>query len=364
METLPERKTIMLVDDNLSNLEAGKSMLGDLYRLYPILSGEILLNLLQHVLADLILLDVEMPDMDGYEVIRALKSSPQWKYIPVIFLTARADEGSELKGLSLGAIDYVSKPFCAPLLLKRIENHLQIVEHERQLKNFNASLEKMVAQKTSQISKLQNSIMSTVADLIEFKDCTTGSHTFRTQKYLRLLAEKTLEEGIYAQEISSWNLEHFIFSSQLHDVGKLAISDAILNKPSRLTPEEFEVMKKHVETGVQAIVKIEKNMNEQANDNSFLRHARLIAGGHHEKWDGSGYPLGLRGADIPLEGRLMAIVDVYDALVSARPYKQPMPAEQAKQLIEEGSGTHFDPKLVAVFTQIADVFATVARDET
>lgn len=363
MERVAERKTIMLVDDNLGNLEAGKSMLGDLYRLYPILSGTILLNLLEHVLADLILLDVEMPGMDGYEVIRRLKDNPTWRHIPVIFLTARVDEGSELKGLSLGAIDYVSKPFSAPLLLKRIENHLQIVEHEKQLKRFNSSLEAMVAQKTSQISKLQNSVMSTVADLIEFKDGTTGSHTFRTQKYLKLLVEKTLEQGIYVEEISSWNLEHFIFSSQLHDVGKLSISDTILNKSTRLTPEEFEVMKRHVEIGAQVIQKIEENMEGQTSDNSFLRHARLIVGGHHEKWDGSGYPLGLQGADIPLEGRLMAVVDVYDALVSARPYKRPMPVEEAQRLIESGSGTHFDPKLVAVFSKIADLFAVVARNE-
>ncbi|MCL2012769.1 MAG: response regulator [Cystobacterineae bacterium] len=359
-----ERKIIMLVDDNATNLEVGRNTLESLYRVYPIPSGDIFLDLLEHVLPDLVLLDIEMPGMNGYEVIAALKKKPKWKEIPVIFLTARADEGSELKGLSLGAIDYVSKPFSAPLLLKRIENNLQIVEHKKQLQDFNASLENMVAQKTFQVVKLQNSIMNTVADLIEFRDYTTGSHIFRTQKYLKLLLEKTLEEGIYTEELFSWNLEHFISSSPLHDLGKLAISDSILNKPGKLTPEEFEAMKKHVEIGVRAIRKIEENMGGELGGNSFLRHARLIAGGHHEKWDGSGYPLGLQGTDIPLEGRLMAIADVYDALTSVRPYRRPMPTDKARKMIESGSGTHFDPSLAHIFSKVADMFAAVARSES
>ena len=362
--SVQERKIIMLVDDQAANLEAGKNMLKDAYRVYPMPSGEILLDLLTHVQPDLILLDIEMPGMNGYEVITALKNNPKWEYIPVIFLTAKNDESSELEGLSLGAIDYVAKPFSAPLLLKRIENNLVVVEHQRRLQDFNAVLEATVTEKTRQLVHLQDSIMNTVADLVEFRDYTTGGHIVRIQKYVRLMATKMLEAGLYTEELSAWNLDHLVASSQLHDVGKIAISDAILNKPDKLTPEEFEIMKKHVAIGVRAIKRIEDTMGEKTPDGSFLLHARLIAGGHHEKWDGSGYPAGLQGLDIPLEARLMAIADVYDALISARPYKRPMPTKEAKQLIENCSGTHFDPKLTEIFAQLAKQFAAVARSES
>jgi len=354
----------MLVDDQATNLEAGKNILKDAYRVYPIPSGEILLDLMVNVQPDLVLLDIEMPGMNGYEVITVLKNNPKWRYIPVIFLTARTDEGSELEGLTLGAIDYITKPFSAPLLLKRIENNLLVVEHQKQLQNCNEELESEVAQKIHQLIHLQDAIISTVADLVEFRDCTTGGHIVRTQKYMRLMVTKMLEVGLYAEEIADWNLDHLVASSQLHDVGKIAISDAILNKPDKLTPEEFEIMKKHVEIGVRAIKRIEATMGENTHDSSFLSHARLIVGGHHEKWDGSGYPAGLQGPDIALEGRLMAIVDVYDALISARPYKRPMPTKEAKKWIENCSGTHFDPNLTEIFSQLAKQFATVARSET
>jgi len=359
--TDPKRKIIMLLDDNPTILEIGKNILKDLYRVYPIPAGEILLDLLEQVTPDLILSDIDMPGLNGYEVIRTLKKNPAWAHIPVIFLTSRADEGSELEGLSLGAIDYVFKPFSAPLLLKRIENNLQVVEQKKQLQDLNFVLEKMVARKTLQIVNLQDSIMGTLADLIEFRDYGTGNHIVRTQKYLKLLVEKTLAAGLYEDEISNWNIETFISSSPLHDIGKIGISDTILNKPSKLSPEEMEIMKKHVEIGVQAIRRIEENMEGLMDNNPFLRHARLIAGGHHEKWDGSGYPLGLQGTDIPLEGRLMAFADVYDALISARPYKRPMPTDEAKKWIENGKGTHFDPYLADIFSSISEQFARVAR---
>jgi len=359
----PRRRTIMLVDDNAAVLAAGKEMLRDLYRVYPIPSGDILLDIMENVQPDLILLDVEMPELSGYEVIAALKNDSRWKHVPVIFLTAMSDEGSELHGLTLGAIDYVAKPFSAPLLLKRIENHLRSVDRENQLQRFNASLEELVLRKTRHILSLQNSILSTVADLVEFRDHVTGGHIVRTRRYMGLMAEEMLRDGIYKEEISDWNMEHFVASSQLHDVGKLGISDAILNKTARLTPEEMEIMKKHVEIGVRAIKKIEDNLEGSLPENAFLRHARLIAGGHHEKWDGTGYPMGLQGGDIALEGRLMAIADVYDAMISVRPYKRPMATEEAKRYIEDNAAAHFDPLLVSVFVQVADQFAAITRAE-
>jgi putative two-component system response regulator len=353
-----ERKIVLIVDDNMTNLTVGKEMLKDQYKVYPVPSAKIMFDLLENVIPDMILLDIEMPEISGYEAIKRLKSEPRWAEIPVIFLTAKTDEGSELEGLSLGAIDYVTKPFSAPLLLKRIETHLTTESQKRQLKEFNASLEEMVRQKTAQIFNLQNAVLSTVADLVEFRDDVTGGHVSRTQKYLKILLDKLIEERIYADETADWDMDYLLPSAQLHDVGKIGISDLILNKPAKLTVEEFEIMKAHSAIGVEAIEKIEKNADEHA----FLRYAKRIAGTHHEKWDGSGYPAGLSGQDIPLEGRLMAIADVYDALISARPYKKPFSTEEARKIIEEGSGTHFDPLLVAVFSKIANQFAEVAKD--
>ncbi|MCL2789949.1 MAG: response regulator [Desulfobulbus sp.] len=362
-DTVLGRKKIMLVDDDPVILAAGKEILRDAYRVYPVLSGAILLELLDHVLPDLVLLNVEMPDMNGYQIITMLKNNPKWESIPVIFLTSRADEDSELKGLSMGAVDYITKPFSASLLIKRIENHLLNAEQNGQLKHFNTALQDMVAMKTSQLVSLQNSIINVMTDLVEFRDYATGGHIIRTQAYMRLMAEKMLEEGIYAEETSEWSLEQLVAASQLHDIGKIGISDAILHKPGKLTQEEFETMKKHVEIGVHAISRIESDLEWESVDISFLHHARMIAGSHHEKWDGTGYPLGLQGQDIPLEGRLMAIADVYDALISVRPYKQPMSTEEAKRIIESGSSTHFDPLLVGIFTKVASQFASVARSE-
>jgi len=353
-----ERKTILLVDDNMINLTAGKDILKTQYKTYPVPSAAIMFDLLENITPDMILLDVEMPEMDGYEAIKVLKNNPKWRGIPVIFLTAKTDEGSELEGLSLGAVDYVFKPFSAPLLLRRIENHLFSESQKLQLREINNNLENIVREKTTKIMALQNAVLNTVADLVEFRDDTTGGHINRTQRYMELLLNKLLEADIYKEEISRWNFDYLLPSAQLHDVGKIGISDLILNKPGKLTAEEFEIMKTHVKIGVEAINQIE----EVTEGHEFLRHARLIAGGHHERWDGSGYPSGLAGMSIPLEGRLMAIVDVYDALVSVRPYKRPYSAPEARRIIEEGRGTHFDPLLVDVFSSAADQFDIIVRE--
>jgi putative two-component system response regulator len=277
--------------------------------------------------------------------------------IPVIFLTSKTDEGSELEGLSLGAIDYVAKPFSAPLLLKRIENHLLITTQQKELKNYNDNLENMVRQKTEQVLDLEHSVLGTVAEMVEFRDNITGGHIERTQRYLRILLDRLSETKLYEEEVSQWDLGFVSFSAQLLDVGKIAISDYLLNKPGKLTAEEFEEMKKHAEVGVVAISKIE----ERTREHTFLSHAKIIAGTHHEKWDGTGYPNGLRETDIPLEGRLMAIADVYDALISQRPYKRPLTTDEAEQIIKSGKGTHFDPALVDVFLSVAGRFAEVAN---
>ncbi|MDR3109229.1 MAG: response regulator [Planctomycetaceae bacterium] len=353
-----ERKKIFLVDDNMTNLTTGKEMIKDKYKVYPAPSAKIMFDLLEHIIPDMILLDIEMPEMNGYEAIKVLKSDPRWFEIPVIFLTSKTDEGSELEGLSLGAIDYVAKPFSAPLLLKRIENHLFTQTQKNQLKDFNNCLEEMVRQKTAQVFDLQNAVLNTVADLVEFRDDATGGHVARTQQYLQILVDKLLANGIYSNETADWDMNYLVPSAQLHDVGKIAIRDTILNKPGRLTLEEWNVMKTHVTIGVEAIKKIEQNIKGHA----FLHHAGRIIAAHHEKWDGTGYPYGLRGNDIPLEGRLMAIADVYDALISNRPYKKPISHDMTRQLIAGGRGTHFDPALVDIFLSVAHQFVAVSRD--
>ncbi|MDR0708715.1 MAG: response regulator [Spirochaetaceae bacterium] len=351
------RQRIFLVDDNMSNLTAGKTMLKNHYDIFSIPSGNKLFEILEKVTPDLILLDIEMPGMNGYDAIKKLKEEKKTHDIPVIFLTARNDSGSELEGLNLGAIDYISKPFSPPLLLKRIENHLLIRNQQLALKDYNDNLQQMVRKQTMQVIELQNSILNTVTEMVEFRDDVTGGHIERTQNYLKLLVDALLREKIYWDEVSSWNLEFLIPSAQLHDVGKIAISDAILNKPGKLTPEEFDIMKTHASVGETAIEGIMKTTSE----NSFLYHAKIFAGTHHEKWDGSGYPRGLKDTLIPLQGRLMAIADVYDALIAVRPYKKPLSIQEAERIILEGREKHFDPVLVDLFQDMAPSFARIAE---
>ncbi|MDR1960767.1 MAG: response regulator [Gracilibacteraceae bacterium] len=349
------RQKIILVDDNITNLSIGKNMLKAYYEVYTAPSAEKMFECLERFMPELILLDIEMPGMDGYEAIRRLKNTAALADLPVIFLTAKNDEGSELEGLNLGAVDYVSKPFSAPLLHKRIETHLLLAAQKKQLQNHNHRLQATVLEKTKRLVELENAVIGIVAEMVEFKDSVTGGHVLRTQKYLQLLIEKLMEENIYTEEFSGWNLDYLLSSAQLHDVGKIAISDTILNKPGKLNDEEYEKMKTHVLIGVNAIERIE----ERTAEHEFLRHAKIIAGTHHEKWDGTGYPWGLRGLRIPLEGRLMAIADVYDALISERPYKKAFSAAEAESIIEDGRNRHFDPVLVDLFHMVSDQFAEI-----
>jgi putative two-component system response regulator len=351
------RQIIFLVDDNMANLTAGKTMLKDHYDIFSIPSGTKLFEILEKVTPGLILLDIEMPEMNGYEAIKKLKAEQKTCDIPVIFLTSRNDPGSELEGLSLGAIDYIFKPFSPPLLLKRLENHLLIQTQKMALKDYNDNLQQMVQKRTKQVVELQNSILNAITEMVECRDNVTGGHIERTQNYLKLLVDKLLTEQIYWEEVSSWNLEFLVPSAQLHDVGKIAISDVILNKPGKLTPEEFDVMKQHASIGEATIEGIMKANSE----NDFLNHAKIFAGTHHEKWDGSGYPRGLKKYNIPLQGRLMAIADVYDALIAVRPYKQPLTTEEAERIILEGREKHFDPVLTDLFKELSPQFARIAE---
>ena len=351
-----KQKKIMLVDDNKANLVLGKNILSQYYDVYPLPSADKLFEFLQHVLPDLILLDIEMPGINGYEVITLLKADRRYAGIPVIFVTAKSSEPDEYKGLALGAIDYVTKPFSPALLLKRIENHLLIQQQMASLQDFNDNLSQMVQAKTQRIFDLHSAILSNIADLVEFRDDFTGQHINRTQKYLKALIEQLVAAAVYTDELHVWDMNAILLSSQLHDVGKIAISDTILNKPGKLTPEEFAIMKTHTQKGVKAIERMERTVDL----GDFLKHAKFFAGTHHEKWDGSGYPHGLKGRDIPLEGRIMAIADVYDALVSVRPYKKPFSTDEAAHIIIEGASSHFDPMLIETFKKLTGDFADIA----
>ena len=356
------RNTIILVDDNLTNLAVGKNMLKTFYHVIPAPSAREMFEDLEKVIPDLILLDIEMPEMNGYEAIEKLKADARFAEIPIIFLTAKDDADSELEGLDLGAVDYVTKPFSAPLLLKRISRELQVVQQNKELlltqtalRDNLAIMETQVQEKADEIYRLQNAILANIADLVELRDECTGGHILRTQLYLKIMLDEMARRGVYIEEIGDWNNDEVLSSAKLHDVGKIAVPDAILNKPGRLTPEEFEIMKTHVLAGVDVIDKIMKDTYES----KYLQHALNIIGTHHEKWDGRGYPIGLKGKNIPLEGRLMAVADVYDALVTVRPYKTPFTHEQAREIFEKEAGKQFDPALVKIFLDVGEQFTHV-----
>lgn len=351
-----KKSNIILVDDDSVNLMVGKNALSDDYDVLTIPSGEKLLTLLQTVHPDLILLDISMPGMDGYEVLQKIKEDEQTSDIPVMFLTAKNDAESELHGLTLGAIDYITKPFSTPLLKKRIETLLLFLQQKKTLQKYNNNLQAIVQEKTKTVVELQNVVLNTVAELVEYRDNITGAHIGRTQDLLKHLLDEIIRQGVYSNEIIGWDLSFILPSSQLHDVGKIIIPDSILKKRGKLTDEEFDLMKQHPVQGAEIIETIQKSTTEHA----FLQHAKTFALYHHEKWNGSGYPYGLKGEDIPLQGRLMAVVDVYDALVSERSYKKQMSHEEAAQIIIEESGSHFDPHLVEIFKIVEGKFKETA----
>jgi putative two-component system response regulator len=359
------RSKVVLVDDNMSALTIGRNMLKTFYEVYPAPSAAKLFEILENVIPDLILLDIAMPEMNGYETIKKLKADARFADIPVIFLTANDDQGSELEGFDLGAADYVSKPFYAPLLIKRIESQVLIVRQRKDLmtsraaiKEYADGLEEKVREKTKEVLNLQSAVLTIVADMVEIRDKLTGRHTARTKLYVKAMIEEMKRKGVYQEEISKWNMNFFLLSVQLHDVGKISITDLILNKQDKLTDEEFEIIKTHVENGVDTIEKI----ISVAGEHDFLRQTLYIVGTHHEKWDGSGYPVGLKGMNIPLEGRLMAIADVYDALISERSYKKPFAFDDARKIIHDSAGIHFDPALVDVFLSVSHEFSRIAHE--
>ncbi|MDR0320942.1 MAG: response regulator [Treponema sp.] len=343
------QKTIFVVDDNDTNLSVAKEALKEQYQVMTMPSAAKMFTILEKITPDLILLDIEMPEIDGFEALKRLKGNSVLSSIPVMFLTGMSDASVEVHGFQLGVVDFITKPFSAPVLNNRIKTHLDIDEIIRERTS-------QLQQKTEQLQKLQNGIVFVLADMVESRDHGTGGHIERTTAYIKILLEAMIIHGLHTAELKEMDLDLLISSARLHDVGKISISDVVLNKPGKLTDEEFEIMKTHSMEGERIIDQI----ISRTENVEFLQNAKLFAGYHHERWDGKGYPHGLKGEAIPLQGRIMAIVDVYDALVSERPYKNPFSPEEAVKIIMENSGKQFDPEIAEIFYEVREQFKTVS----
>jgi putative two-component system response regulator len=351
--------TILAVDDAPVNLSLITGLLKSHYRVKVANSGEKALRIVHSDLPpDLVLLDVMMPDLDGIEVCRRLKADPRTQHIPVIFLTAMSKSEDERIGLEVGAVDYITKPISPPILLARVRTHLQLKAGQDFLKDKNAYLESEVYRRTREVQAIQDVTILTMASLAETRDNETGNHIRRTQHYVKALAIKLRDHPRFAGYFTDHVIDLLFKSAPLHDIGKVGIPDKILLKPGKLTPDEFEIMKTHTTLGRDAIEQAERQLGTPV---EFLKVAKEIAYSHQEKWDGSGYPEGLAGDAIPIAARLMAVADVYDALISRRVYKPAFTHERAIELITEGRGKHFDPDIADAFLEIREEFRAIAK---
>jgi putative two-component system response regulator len=334
-------KTIFAVDDNDVNLATVKKALEDQYRVLTMPSALKMFSLLEKIIPDLILLDIEMPEMDGFEALKILKSNYQYKNIPVMFLTGYLDYTFEAQSFEMGVVDFIVKPFYTPILLKRIKTHLDIDE--------------LIRERITQIKQMQNGIVTVLADVVEERDKETSGHNNRISMYVKVLIRAMEDREVYVKEIRKWDIEIVSLTARLHDMGKICTLDTILNKPGILDNDEYKQIKFHTTDGARII----DRMIMQTGEEEFLHNAKLFAEYHHERWDGTGYPYGMKGEEIPLQGRIMAVIDVYDALVSKRSYKEAVTTEEAAKVISEGSGKNFDPKIVEVFLDIQEQFKAV-----
>lgn len=360
VNSILEKATILAVDDTPDNLLLITGLLKDNYHVRVANGGERAIKIAQSDNPpDLILLDIMMPDIDGYEVCRRLKADEKTNNIPIIFLTAKTEIEDETRGLEIGAVDYITKPISPPIVLARVKTHLALKRMQDFLRDQNAYLESEVKKRTEEVVAIQDVTIHAMASMAETRDNETGNHIRRTQHYVKLLAEKLRTHPHFVKFLDDDKTIEMLFkSAPLHDIGKVGIPDAILLKPDRLTKEEFEVMKSHTTLGRDAIIHAEKNLGIEV---PFLQYAKEIAYSHQEKWDGSGYPQGLSGEDIPISARLMAVADVYDALISRRVYKMPMPHDEAVKIMLAGKGLHFDPDVIDAFMECQAEFKAIGE---
>jgi len=365
---------ILAVDDQPDNLLILEELLGERYAVHCVGDGRAALDFLAaRGPVDLVLLDIMMPGLNGYQVCEQLKADPATRHIPVIFLTSLDSAADEERALRLGAEDFMHKPFSPPVVLARVANHLKLSRFTTLLRERNDDLERLVAERTREIRAQSEELLRREALLVSAQDATirafcslaeardneTGNHIRRTQNYVRALATRLRDHPRFREHLTDDIVELLFKSAPLHDVGKVAIPDAILLKPGKLTADEWAIMKQHAEYGRAAIASAEQELGEA--HRSYLRYAREIAYGHHERWNGTGYPQGIAGEAIPVSARLMAAADVYDALISRRVYKPAFPHETAIEMIAQERGAHFDPDVVDALLAIRDEFQDIAR---
>jgi putative two-component system response regulator len=350
--------TILIVDDTPENLSLLSELLQPDYRVRATSSARRALEVAaSEPRPDLILLDVMMPDMDGYEVIRQLQADARTADIPVIFVTALESIIDEERGLALGAVDYITKPLKPAIVLARVKAQLELRAARVWLQDRNTVLEAEVARRMEQNLLIQDVSIRALAYLAEIRDPETGNHLRRTQRYIGILCQHLRSHPRFADFLTDHNIPVLIKSAPLHDIGKVGIPDYILLKPGKLSPDEWEIMKQHARYGSDAIELAEKDAEKPVD---FLKMAKEIAHYHHEKWDGTGYPEGLAGDTIPIPARLMALADVFDALISQRVYKPSFSLEKSVAIIHKGRGSHFDPDIVDAFLVLQNEFQAIA----
>ncbi|TDR81500.1 HD-GYP domain-containing protein [Paludibacterium purpuratum] len=350
---------LLVVDDQPDNLSLLGELLTLLYRVRIANSGERALALVRTPpKPDLILLDVMMPGMDGYAVLDALRRDISLAEVPVIFLTALDGSVDEEKGLALGAIDYIAKPIRPAVVLARVKTHLTLKQMRDALVGRNSLLEEEVERRMQENQRIQDVSILALAHLAETRDSATGNHLRRTKEYIAILANHLLAHGYADDTLTPHSVRLLVKSAVLHDIGKVGVPDYILLKPGRLDADEWKIMQRHAQLGAEAIELAEREAEQPV---AFLALAKQIARWHHERWDGTGYPDGLKGRDIPLAARLMALADVFDALISHRVYKMAIPAAEARVMILAASGSHFDPDIVDAFDRNFDHFVAVAE---
>lgn len=348
MDSVGRRKIILIVDDEEINLKVLSGFVESFgYDFLLAGSGREALELLDK--ADLVLLDVMMPDMDGFAVVQHIRSLPGFQDLPVVMATALSDKRDRLDAVRAGASDFITKPVDVTELRIRLDAHLRLKEYHDQVMSYQEGLERLVAERTRELEEAQEAKMAAhletlrrLSQAAEYKDEDTARHIDRMSRYSALLAEKL---GLDAEEV-----ELVLHASPMHDIGKIGIPDSILLKPGPLTPAEWEVMKTHAMIGAKIL---------DSPSSRYLEAGRIIALSHHEKWDGSGYPRGLAGEDIPLHGRICAVADVFDALTTRRPYKQAYSNDRALEILREGRGSHFDPRLFDLFLAHLDEFLVI-----
>ena len=354
-----KRATVLAVDDTPANLNLLAELLGKHYRVQLAVSGAKALELARRNPPDIIMLDVMMPEMDGFEVCRQLKADPLTRNVPVLFLTALNSPEDETRGLQLGAADFVHKPFIPATLFARVQTHLELKAWQDALRDRNAWLQNELEARLAEVDLLRETTLFVMVALAEFRDSDTGNHVKRTQEYVRVLAQWLVDQGLAPPELDASQVDALAKAAPLHDIGKVAIPDAVLLKPGPLTADEWVLMRTHTTQGADLLQRAAHRLGDRAG--SMLQFGMQIARHHHERWDGTGYPDGLAGEAIPIAARLMAVADVYDALISRRPYKAAMSHEAAMAWIEEQSGSHFDPTLVRAIHAVQSQLGAIAQ---